>query len=102
MQLPLVGIGVALSFEDDLRTCNDAKIALGVAAPTPVRAEEAEKILKGKQIDEALLKEAGEAAANESRVRDSVRCSAWYRRDIIKVYVRRMGMLAWERAGKEA
>jgi carbon-monoxide dehydrogenase medium subunit len=92
---------VTLSLGDDLVTCNDAKIALGVAAPTPMRAKEAEKILRGKQINEALLKEAGEAAADESRVRDTVRCSAWYRRDMIRVYVRRMGTLAWERARKE-
>lgn len=101
MQLPLVGIGVALSFEDDLLTCSDAKIALGVAAPTPMRATGAEEILRGKQINEALLNEAGETAVSESRVRDTVRCSAWYRRDIIKVYVRRMGMMAWERARKQ-
>ena len=101
LQLPLVGIGVTLSFEDDLVTCNEAKIALGVAAPTPIRAREAEEILRGKQIDEALLRKAGETAADKSRVRDTVRCSAWYRRDIIRVYVRRMGTLAWERARKE-
>jgi len=101
LQLPLVGIGVTLSFEDDLATCKDAKIALGVAAPTPMRAKEAENVLRSKQISEALLREAGETAAKESRVRDTVRCSAWYRRDMIRVYVKRMGLLAWERARKE-
>ena len=100
LQLPLIGIGVTLSFEDDLLTCKDAKIALGVAAPTPMRAKEAERILIGCNIDNALLNQAGEAAVKESRVRDSLRCAAWYRRVIIKVYVRRMGNLAGERARK--
>lgn len=100
LQLPLIGVGVTLSFEDDLLTCNDARIALGVAAPTPMRAKEAEKILIGGTIDDALLTQAGEAAANESHVRDSIRCAAWYRRDMIKVYVKRMGNLARERARK--
>jgi len=100
LQLPLIGIGVGLSLEDDLLTCKDAKIALGVAAPTPMRAKEAEKILIGGRIDDALLERAGEAAAKESRVRDSIRCAAWYRRDMIKVYVKRMGALARERALK--
>lgn len=98
LQLPLIGIGVTLSFKDDLLTCTDAKIALGVAAPTPMRAKEAERILIGHTIDNALLKQAGEVAVKESRVRDSIRCAAWYRRDMIKVYVKRMGDLAWERA----
>ena len=98
LQLPLIGVGVTLSFEDDLLTCTDAKIALGVAAPTPMRVKEAEKILIGCKIDNDLLNKAGEAAVKESRVRDSIRCSAWYRRAMIKVYVRRMGNLAWERA----
>jgi len=100
LQLPLVGIGVTLAFEEDLLTCKDAKIALGVAAPTPMRAKEAEHILRGKPVGEARLMQAGEAAAKESRVRDTVRCSAWYRRDMIRLYVRRMGLLAWERARK--
>lgn len=98
LQLPLIGIAVALSFGDDLLTCKDAKIALGVAAPTPMRVKEAEKILIGGKIDDALLHQAGQAAAKESRVRDSIRCAAWYRRDMIEVYVRRMGNLARERA----
>lgn len=101
LQLPLVGIGVTLSFEEDLLTCKEVKIALGVAAPTPMRAREAEHVLRGKPVDEARLMEAGETAAKESRVRDTVRCSAWYRREMIRVYVKRMGMLAWERAQQE-
>jgi CO/xanthine dehydrogenase FAD-binding subunit len=98
LQLPLIGVGVTLSLGEDLLTCKDAKIALGVAAPTPMRAKEAERILIGHKIDNGLLDKAGEVAARESRVRDSIRCAAWYRRAMIKVYVRRMGNLACERA----
>ena len=37
-------------------------------------------------------------AAQESSCRDSLRGEAWYRREMIRVYLRRMGLLALERA----
>jgi carbon-monoxide dehydrogenase medium subunit len=97
MELPLVGIGVLLVLDRDRRTCTRARICLGVAAPTPMRAQEAEALLQGKTIDEALLARAGEIAASEARVRDSVRGKAWHRREVIRVEVRRMGMKCLER-----
>ena len=92
MELPLVGIGVLLTVADDLKTCLTARICLGVAAPTPMRAFDAENFLVGKKIDEESLATAGNLAADESKVRDSVRGKAWHRREMIRVHVRRMGL----------
>lgn len=92
MELPLIGIGVLLTLDDDLETCTKARIVLGVAAPTPMRAFDAEKHLVGKKITEDLLTEAGKIAADESKVRDSVRGKAWHRREMVRVQVRRMGL----------
>jgi carbon-monoxide dehydrogenase medium subunit len=47
------------------------------------------------------LAEAGKIAAGESRVRDSIRGVAWYRREMVGVLVKRMGLLALERASQE-
>ena len=96
MELPLVGIGVLLTLDNDLKTCIKARIALGVAAPTPMRAFDAEKILVGKKIDENILIKAGKIAAGESKVRDSIRGKAWYRKEIIQVQVKRMGLKCLE------
>jgi len=96
MELPLIGIGVLLTVEDDLETCTKARICLGVAAPTPMRAFEAEKLLVGKKINEDILRQAGETAADESKVRDSVRGKAWHRKEMIRVQVRRMGLACME------
>ena len=96
MELPLVGIGVLLTLDDDLTTCNKARICLGVAAPTPMRAIKAEKFLTGKEINEEILVEAGNLAAEESRVRDSVRGKAWHRKEMIRVHVKRMGLKCLE------
>ncbi|PIP35863.1 MAG: carbon monoxide dehydrogenase [Desulfobacterales bacterium CG23_combo_of_CG06-09_8_20_14_all_52_9] len=97
MELPLLGVGVVLSLREDLRTCVKARIALGVAAPTPMRAIEAEAFLAGKPINEMTLEEAGKIAARESKVRDSIRGVAWYRREMVGVLVKRMGQKALER-----
>jgi carbon-monoxide dehydrogenase medium subunit len=97
MELPLLGVGVLLALESDLVTVARARIALGVAAPVPIRATVAEKFLVGKPIDEALLGEAGQIAADESKVRDSIRGVAWYRRDMVRIQVRRMGCTASNR-----
>jgi carbon-monoxide dehydrogenase medium subunit len=98
MELPMLGVGTLLSLEEDMVTCAHARICLGVAAPTPLRCLEAEKYLVGKAVDENSMAEAGRIAAEESRVRDSIRGLAWYRREMVGVLVKRMGMKALERA----
>jgi len=98
MELPMLGVGALLSLEEDSTTCARARICLGVAAPTPLRCREAEKYIVGKTVDETSLAEAGRIAAEESRVRDSIRGLAWYRREMVAVLVKRMGLKALERA----
>jgi carbon-monoxide dehydrogenase medium subunit len=98
MELPMLGVGVLVSLEADLETCAKVRISLGVAAPTPIRALQAEKHLVGKMINEETLAEAGKIAGEESKVRDSIRGVAWYRREMVAVLVKRMGLKALERA----
>ena len=98
MELPILGVGVLLSLEDDGITCSEARVGLGVLAPTPMRALNAEEILKGRKIDDVLLERAGKAAAWECKARDSVRGEAWYRRAMVETLVKRLGRLCLERA----
>jgi CO/xanthine dehydrogenase FAD-binding subunit len=98
MELPMLGVGVLLSLNEDMTTCAKARICLGVAAPTPLRCFAAEKYLVGKTVDENSLAEAGKLAGEESRVRDSIRGLAWYRREMVGVLVKRMGLKALHRA----
>jgi CO/xanthine dehydrogenase FAD-binding subunit len=97
MNLPIVGIAVSLRVDGD--TISESRIALTVAAPTPIRAYKAEEFLKGKQMDDAVLAEAGRVAASTDccTLRDSLRGEAWYRAEIIEAYVPRMARLAAER-----
>ena len=97
MNLPLLGIAVSLKLDGD--TISDARIALTVAAPTPIRAYTAEEFLKGKPLTDEVLKEAGKISASPEccSVRDSLRGLAWHRKEIIEVYVVRMAKLAAEK-----
>lgn len=97
MDLPILGVACLISFHDDLTSCAAAAIALGVAAPTPMRARKAEAFLAGKVIDEATLDEAGAIAASEANPRTTIRGSEWYRLEIIRVLVKRTGMICRDR-----
>jgi CO/xanthine dehydrogenase FAD-binding subunit len=100
MNLPLVGIAAAVRLTGE-GTIEDARIGLTVAAPTPIRAFKAEEFLKGRAPDGRALAEAGRIASSPDccSPRDSLRCGAWYREEMIRVYVSRMLVLAVERAG---
>jgi CO/xanthine dehydrogenase FAD-binding subunit len=93
MELPILGVAVLLSLEDDGVTCSEARIGLGVLAPTPMRALNAERIMQGKRVDDGLLEKAGKMAAEECKARDSIRGEAWYRRAMVEVLVKRLGRL---------
>ena len=98
MELPILGVAVLISLDDDMQTCTEARIGLGVVAPTPMRAKNAEAILKGKKVDDEILKKAGKAAAQECKARDSIRGKAWYRRDMVELFVQRMAIVAMKRS----
>jgi len=99
MELPILGVAVLVSLEDDMKTCSQARIGLGVLAPTPIRARNAEAVLKGQELDDKILRKAGDVAGKECKARDSVRGEAWYRRDMVEVLVPRMARVAMQRAG---
>jgi carbon-monoxide dehydrogenase medium subunit len=85
------------TMEQDELVCQEVRIALGVAAPTPIRAVKAENLLRGKKISDELLEEVAETAVKEAQPRDTIRGEAWYRSDMIRVLVKRMVMKSIER-----
>ena len=69
--------------------CEHARIAIGAVANTPIYSRKAEKLLIGKKIDKELIQGAAEAAAEESKPIDDIRATAWYRKRMVAVLVRR-------------
>jgi CO/xanthine dehydrogenase FAD-binding subunit len=97
MELPILGVGMVLSLAEDHKTCLKVRIGLGVAAPTPIRATLAEDYLTGKEVNEQTLFETGQMAAKETKMRDSIRGQAWYRREMVGVLINRLGLKCLER-----
>jgi aerobic carbon-monoxide dehydrogenase medium subunit len=91
-------VGVAVTVKADNGVCQDIRIGLNSVASTIIHAKKAEEVLRGKPITEAALQELGEAAASECDPVDDNRGSAEYKREMVKVLVRRAAKEALERA----
>jgi carbon-monoxide dehydrogenase medium subunit len=96
--LATVGVAVSITLRSGDGVCQDVRIALGASAPTPMRAKQAEAVVKGKKITDNLLKEAGEIASTEAEPIFDIYASAEYRRELVKVLVSRVGKEALARA----
>ena len=95
LDLALVGVAVSLRLDSERKVCKEARIVLGAVAPTPIRAPKAEEILIGKEMNEALAKEAGRMASEEARPISDVRASMEYRQTIISILTKRALMKAY-------
>jgi len=79
---PAVGIAVVIDGED-------VRIVLGAATDKPVRLKAAERLLKGRAADPKALDEAAEAAAGEASIEGDLHGSAAYKKQLIRVYLKR-------------
>jgi carbon-monoxide dehydrogenase medium subunit len=79
----------------------DSRIALGSVAPTPTRAHNAERILKGKKTSRKHIIEASEKVVEDINPITDVRASAEYRREMAKVLTAKALQIAIKRAGGE-
>jgi aerobic carbon-monoxide dehydrogenase medium subunit len=84
---PALGVAVSLDAEEaDIRS---AAVVVSAATEKPIRLKTAEAVLVGTQATEAVLRRAGDAAAEEAEVIGDVRGSAPYKRELLRVYVAR-------------
>jgi aerobic carbon-monoxide dehydrogenase medium subunit len=90
-----VGVAITLRAKDGI--CEDVRLGLNSVAPIIVRAKQAERVLHGKRISDAALREMGEIAATEVDPMDDNRGSAEYKRELVKVLVRRAAQEALQR-----
>ena len=76
---------VAISVVIERGICKDVRIVLGGIATHPYRSREAEALLKGNKIDDALATEAGQVAMQPARPLRMNR----YKVDLSKTLIRR-------------
>ena len=67
-----------------------ARIALGSMSPVPTRSRAAERALEGRALDASTIAAVASAATEGTSPGDNALASAWYRREIVGVHLRRL------------
>jgi carbon-monoxide dehydrogenase medium subunit len=94
---PVVTVAVRVRRATDVV---DARIAISAVGPRAARATEAEELLIGSPGDDDAVGEAAAAAARAVEPRDDSVASAWYRRRMTELFVRRALEAAVAEAGR--
>lgn len=82
-------LGIAVSLKTDGRVIEDARVVVSAATEKPLRLASAEAVLRGQSVTDALLAQAGEAAAAETETVGDARGSAAYKREMLRVHAGR-------------
>ncbi|HEY7298546.1 MAG TPA: xanthine dehydrogenase family protein subunit M [Xanthobacteraceae bacterium] len=80
-------LGVAVSIDGDRKSMKDPRVVISAASEKPARLLQAEGVLRDCGLDEASLRRAGDAAAQEAQVIADAQGSAAYKRELVRVYV---------------
>jgi carbon-monoxide dehydrogenase medium subunit len=80
-------VGIAVAFRRDGDAIHDARIAVSAATEKPLRLAAAERALSEGGAD--AIRHAADAAADEVHTMSDLRGSASYKREMVRVYVRR-------------
>jgi CO/xanthine dehydrogenase FAD-binding subunit len=87
LEISIVSMGVAGVLKDGVLT--GARVAIGAVAPIPLRAIATEAVLEDQTLSDDIIEKAVEAVQQEVTPIDDVRASAWYRKHLTGVYIRR-------------
>lgn len=87
MDLAIIGVAAWVKMDGD--RIQDVRIGVGGAAVTPVRTPGAEDVLRGQVLTDELLEKAAEVGSEEVKPISDVRASAEYRKDMVRVYIKR-------------
>jgi carbon-monoxide dehydrogenase medium subunit len=82
-------LGVAVSLDGEGASVRAARIVISAATEKPIRLPGAEAAVRGASLDDAVLRRAGDAAAEEVETISDGQGSAAYKRQLVRVYVRR-------------
>ncbi len=82
-------LGVAVTFAIEQGVLRDPIVVVSAATEKMTRMTAAEKVLQGAAPDDAVLTRAGEAAAAEASILADAHGSAAYKRELLRVYLRR-------------
>src|SRR5919109_3319708 len=84
-----VSAAAMLSLDKNRKTISDVRIALGSVGTTPIRARDAETLLRGQPVKPEAFREAAEKAKEAVDPISDFRGSAGYKKEMAGVFVRR-------------
>ena len=96
---PCLGVAAVVRLGADGQTCEDLRVAVGAAADTPQRFPKYEALAHGQVLDEDLARTVAERYAESIDPIADMRGSAWYRTEMVRVWVRRAIMRARDEIG---
>ena len=82
-------LGVAAVIDGDGKAIKSARLVASAATDKATRLKSAEAMLNGKSVSDDLLAKAGDAAVEECEFIADIRGSVPYKRELMRVYVRR-------------
>jgi len=82
-------LGVAVSLQTDAIHVRDARVVVSAATEKVTRLRGVEDMIRGADLTERLAAEAGDYAADAVETVDDVQGSAAYKRELVRVEVRR-------------
>jgi carbon-monoxide dehydrogenase medium subunit len=80
--------------QSDGDVVDEVRVAVGAASETPQRFADLEDLAAGKELTESLAREIADGYAERIDTLDDMRGSAWYRTEMVRVWVRRALMRA--------
>jgi CO/xanthine dehydrogenase FAD-binding subunit len=87
LEISTVMMGVAGVLQDGV--LHGVRVAIGSVAPTPLRATKTEAVLESQALNNEVIEQAVAVVTREISPIDDVRASAWYRKHLTGVYIRR-------------
>ncbi len=88
--MAIVGVAASVTLEPDKGKVKAARIVLGGAGSTPLRAKKAEQLMIGQPLEGPLLAEVANAVAGESHPTVDIYFSPEYKRELVRVTARRV------------
>jgi carbon-monoxide dehydrogenase medium subunit len=100
LSLPILALATVVDIDPQNKMFKDVALAIGPVAPIPFRVTGAEAMLRGTSISKKTIEVAAEKASLESSPRSSfLRGSSDYRKEMVRVLVRRSLIQALTRIG---
>jgi carbon-monoxide dehydrogenase medium subunit len=86
---PCLGAVAAVRMSADGSRCEDLRVAIGAAAEVPQRFTDLEALARGTSLEPDVVRTIADGYADRIDTLDDMRGSAWYRTEMIRVWVQR-------------